>query len=107
MSKHTEGPWILPHFADNSSSCECEAILSDGYIGSIALVSVSNGKDISDGGNDCPPLEEAQANARLIAAASELLEALEKAEEWLQGWASAEHELGIIQAAIAKAKGET
>jgi len=52
-------------------------------------------------------LEIAQANARLIAVAPEMLEALEQAEEWLSGWASAEPYIDDIQAAIAKAKGES
>jgi hypothetical protein len=41
-----------------------------------------NGKKISEGGNDCPPLEEAKANACLICAAPDLYEAL-KAVEWI------------------------
>ena len=45
-----------------------------------------------------------EANGPLLATAPEMLEVLEKAEEWLKGWASAEHELGMIQDVIAKAK---
>ena len=42
--------------------------------------------------------------AELEANNADLLEALEKAEEWLEGWASAEPYLSIIRAAIAKAR---
>ena len=49
-------------------------------------------------GIDCP-------DARLIAAAPDLLEALYKAREWLEGWGSAEHQLAVINEAIAKAEG--
>lgn len=104
--KHTPGPWMVPHLADEKSTCNCRGVVEETYAGGIATICVSNGiKMLADGGNDCPPLEEAQANARLIAAAPDMLEALEKAEGWLKGWASAEHELQIIQTAIAKAKG--
>lgn len=40
----------------------------------------------------------------LSMAAPELLEACKQAEEWLKGWASAEPQLRIIRAAIAKAE---
>lgn len=43
------------------------------------------------------------ANARLIAAAPDLLNACRKAEEWLSGWASADPYIDVIRAAIAKA----
>lgn len=48
----------------------------------------------------------APADAYLIAAAPDLLEACRKAEEWLEGWASAEPYLSVIRAAIAKATKE-
>lgn len=49
---------------------------------------------------------EAQAaNARLIAAAPDLLDALKQAERWLEGWESAEPYLSTIRSAIAKATG--
>ena len=75
MSKHTPGPWTLPHFADDSVDCNCLYILADGYAGAICVVNVDNGLPISEGGNDCPPLEEAIANAYLLHAAPDLLDA--------------------------------
>ncbi len=46
---------------------------------------------------------EALEHARLIAAAPDLLHALQRAREWLGGWASAEQQIAIVDAAIAKA----
>lgn len=78
MSKHTPGPWIAGHMTDPEHSCNCRSILAGGYAGSIATIDVDNGKRIVDGGNDSPPLEEAIANARLIAEAPALLELARK-----------------------------
>lgn len=75
-AKHTPGPWSVPHFARPEVDCDCVYVLAEGYMGSIADVSINNGKSVSNGGNDAPPLEEAKANSRLIAAAPELYAAL-------------------------------
>lgn len=40
--------------------------------------------------------------AAVIAQRDELLEALKVAKSWLEGWASAEHELAVIRSAIEK-----
>lgn len=63
----TPGDWSIPHLAMDDASCNCTSILSERYAGSIAKVSVDNGKTISDGGNDSPPLAEAKANAVFMA----------------------------------------
>ena len=42
-------------------------------------------------------------DARLIAAAPEMYEALLQAREWLRGWASAEQQLAVVDAALSKA----
>lgn len=76
MTAHTPGPWSVPHFADDDVKCNCAYVLSEGYAGAVADVRIGNGRPIGDGGNDCPPLEEAKANAHLIAAAPEMFEAL-------------------------------
>jgi len=84
--KYTPGPWV-----------------ADGpFVGTASETRELN-HDILSACHD--NFNQALANAKLIAAAPDMLEALEKAEKWLKGWASAEHELEIIQAAIAKAKG--
>jgi hypothetical protein len=46
------------------------------------------------------------ANARLMDAAPDMLEALKMAREWLAGWASAEPQLLAIDAALSKAEGK-
>lgn len=74
--KFTKGPWEVPHFARNDVQCDCTGIVCEGYAGAIADVLTNNGKPIGEGGNDSPPLEEAVANAHLIAAAPDLFEAL-------------------------------
>lgn len=61
MSEYTEGPW---HVADNDTDSGCKIINAEGR-----TVALSNPPG--------PPVEECQANARLIAAAPDLLAALE------------------------------
>lgn len=78
-SKFTPGDWSVPHFADASCGCECGYILADGYCGAVAEVFMDNGKRVGEeGGNDCPPREEAVANAHLIASAPKLFHALSR-----------------------------
>jgi len=72
----SQGEWSLPHFADPKSKCKCVYVLSEPYCGSICDISVDNGKPISEGGNDAPPLNEAIANAYLIHAAPDSFRAL-------------------------------
>lgn len=76
MPKYTPGPWYPPHICDPDVSCNCVYVLCDRYAGSICDISVDNGKAISEGGNDSPPLEEAIANGKLITSAPELLDAV-------------------------------
>lgn len=70
---HTPGPWFPGHFVDDTHTCDCKYILGPVHCGSIATINVNNGMLIGEGGNGSPPLEEAKANARLIAAAPDLL----------------------------------
>lgn len=83
---HTPGPWEL-HRVDTSSGDEIHDVADNAHI---ATVWKSN---------------RAEDNAKLIAAAPELLEALEECLQWAknQGW----HQPGVdsCKAAIAKAKG--
>lgn len=80
---HTPGPWSVPHFATakDENDCDCTYVLTEGMFGAICSVHIDNGKNINDGGNDCPPADEAKANARLIAAAPDLLSALIQAHD--------------------------
>ena len=88
MSKHTPGPWAI--YVNAPSDIVIRKMSKDGYeLCSIARVS------------------SGYANARLIAAAPELLEALQKIagntyDEWTNGAEAGR----IARAAIAKATGE-
>ena len=72
----TQGEWSVPHLSDDSTTCNCSYVLNEGYCGYICEVGVDNGKKIADGGNDCPPLEEAKRNGIFIAHAKEDIEFL-------------------------------
>ncbi|MBN7763532.1 hypothetical protein JYP52_20540 [Nitratireductor aquibiodomus] len=91
MSKkaHTPGPWLVePH----GKTYALYSRRDDRYHG-LRLVNLDDGD------------HNFEANARLIAAAPDMLEALKQARGWLQGWASAEREIAIIDAALSKATG--
>ena len=83
MTKHTQGPWLVEGRA-------VYALNDDGYNRFSALVQDAH-----------TPGDELEANARLIAAAPELLEALECLLE--MGHAKAGD---LARAALAKARGE-
>lgn len=111
MSKasHTQGEWQLKHISGSNFAVQCFDIRADG------VFPIFN-KDTSciDGATICVSPED----ARLIAAAPELLEALKEAHralmfyEWYNnpksGWASSDNVTvrGMVDAAIAKATGE-
>lgn len=97
MSKHTPGPWKV---VENGGR----------------MVGVMKGRSwvVYKSGNDCMMTDELEANANLIAAAPDLLEALElllltrTQERHLQGLKPGESPLhDRCHAAIAKAKGES
>lgn len=111
--KHTPGPWMVPHFANDDVGCGCASVLAEQYMGAVAEVFIKVDLPLGEGGNDCPPLEEAKANARLIAAAPELLAALVALDEAFCSNNDTRQErhqsrLALIaaRAAIAKATGE-
>lgn len=98
-AKHTPGPWLVER--DRSISAPTPA-------GSPVVLSEVTVAEVRSGG--CASLEQADANARLIAAAPDMLEALQAIMFRIQGdlqpdheWAVVERELAI--AAIAKATG--
>ena len=102
MSKHSSGPWSVPHFADGKSVCSCAYAFNGG--GQVVA-------QVQWGGSDELSKDEAVANARLIAAAPELLEALiamerEKSEYMIRnnlGDPALERTNKLARAAIAKA----
>ena len=67
---------------DDNHPCECKFILSESYMGGIAKIliddeiPVDTGLSVGCDVNYRPPLEEAKANARLMWAAPDLLDAL-------------------------------
>lgn len=88
--KHTPGPWQF--YADvPSTDPNWHIVTNASRMRVLANVHIEPGNEVD------------LANAKLIAAAPELLDALKLAEQWLEGWASAEPELAIVRVAIAKA----
>lgn len=86
-ARATPGPWSVPHFANPEAKCECGYILCESLCGAVATIHKTNGKPIDEGGDDNPPLEQAVANAQLIARLSPevVMRVVELAEEIQQG----------------------
>ena len=106
MSKHTPGPWEVVNNPPNEDGSTATSIYgSDQYVADVYC---------GYAGSKNMPNAEAAANARLIAAAPELLEALDGMIQVYGGdrdWNGPKHstELELIamaRAAIAKATGE-
>lgn len=97
MSAHTPGPWEV-HPEENRRAFAENLVVADGVAVAIAL----NNEERGAGWTKC------EANARLIAAAPDLLESLralvEVASECIPETAG--HELEQARAAIAKAEGK-
>jgi hypothetical protein len=108
-TKHTPGPWNSASLNQDSDHMEVFAGISDGD-----QVAVVKGYGLATGKH-----YEAIANARLIAAAPELLEALQMLSETAgrvaqgaavideRGFNTLSHSISIALAAIAKATGNT
>jgi len=91
-TKHTPGPWDVQNKGRlGTSSARHEVVQGVNVDGSVNLKKIVKMPDLS---------EQSYANARLIAAAPELLEACEIALTKKGDY------LGILELAIAKAKGE-
>lgn len=121
QTTHTPGPWIAKEWGENDGydcitpAVRIEADKPDGR--TIVVVDAANyGWNRTGLGNAAPANHEESrarvlADARLIAAAPELLEALRVALEIIEGEYPADDEIAApvvskIRAAIAKAKGE-
>jgi hypothetical protein len=105
MSKHTPGPWRYVPGGGHATNRIVGAgdIQKYGWPEPINGVSNASYSDTvcSDVGDiDLPG---PAANAKLIAAAPEMLDALKEVKHWLEGWASAEAELDFVNRIIAKA----
>ena len=99
-AKHTPGPW---HYADSMGDREIRS-----------SVDITIGEVLGDGNSYCQEEEEERlANAQLIAAAPDMLEALESEEAWrretdeLKASKLRGHAWTLRTQALAKAKGET
>ena len=93
MTERTEGPWKIAYRAKNESSFSIQAK------GGVRVCAVKYNWRVRNS------ITEAEANAHLIAAAPDLLEALEELVEFFHGYQG----MGMYnaRAAIAKAKGES
>jgi hypothetical protein len=107
IAAHTPAPWAT-NGADGLSVAAVD-ILTGGKL----LIATAHGLEL--GGGFIPSVDEGKANARLIAAAPELLEALKEIDKrmgfCLNRSISADEAYdsfyqGIVKAAIAKATGE-
>lgn len=97
QAKHTPGPWVLGEKKDTYFRIY-------GKGATIAKVDICVNKEQISPSTFREKLEEGEANARLIAAAPELLEALKMAANF--NWKNNRtHLLEIVNVAIAKAKG--
>lgn len=95
-TKHTPGPWTMHPRGEDGA--EVRAITSVAWCG-IASTHGASGSQVIRA-------DEAQANARLIAAAPDLLAACEAIIDAATPWAPDTPALMMVRAAIAKAKGD-
>lgn len=70
MLKFTQGPWSLPHYADDAVKCNCCHILTDHIMGAVADICWSANKNDPCGDNPLP--DEAKANGYLISTVPEM-----------------------------------
>jgi hypothetical protein len=95
-SKHTPGPWAVVHATATGESIRIRDLEHrKGYLGAFEATVIG----------DHGPLN--WKNARLIAAAPEMLEALEKLREALWHLGGSEDAIEVCETAIAKARGES
>ena len=97
MSKHTPGPWVVGISCENR--IHCVDAFDNGELFEVCEVW---GIDL-----DKIESEESRANARLISAAPDLLDACEKALLWMQSTSSFAAAEMILAEAISKAKGDS
>ena len=92
-AKHTPGPWEWDEYYTGLDGANGQGVL---------IYSDYEGMSIHG-----ETVAQAESNAHLIAAAPELLEALEKARQWMEDCGAQYRFPPEIDAAIAKAKGQT
>ena len=95
MSKHTPGPWrVFEHSWSDTS------VLAEGFDHAVCLLDINHATEESQASDEALMA----ANARLIAAAPDLLEALQHAIDWLDAAGIAETMPVQVQARAAIAK---
>ena len=97
MSNHTPGPWRVGQQSDEDLFCGFPEIVGTRASGRRCVVARANPNLIND--------DESHANARLIAAAPDLLESLCMAVKYLKGENMCSAMLPKFEHAIAKAEG--
>jgi len=102
MSKHTPGPWTVHHFLDNDGMANCPQDCGIYEIEEANETIVGHQRD----GNHGEAIIEAEANAKLIAAAPDLLAACKRLLEEVSDPRIWGRYVDRARAAIAKAKGE-
>ena len=103
MSKHTPGPWLLRTAPTSAGLCHIVSA-ADWRGAFIYGDGIRKGVDYA-----LPKAQELAANARLIAAAPDLLRYLKEARRTLEMWRDVAPAVSLcadIDAAIAKATGE-
>jgi hypothetical protein len=98
MSAHTPGPWCQGSSDLRVSMISVHAVNTAARHSTLArmVLPIKGGLTY----------DEIEANARLIAAAPELLEALKAVQTFIEGKPDAVEPFGMVRAAIAKATGE-
>ena len=81
-SKFSKGEWSLAHFAQENSNCVCGFVFSNESEECIATIHYKHNDSTEE--SEHPELETAIANAKLISATPELLEACQKALQVLE-----------------------
>ncbi len=81
--KHTKGEWTITNEADGWKSSTNDILISDELNGAGKRKVVGRISGLADGVNNAELIVEAEANAKLIAAAPEMLKALEEVTTFL------------------------
>lgn len=103
MAEHTPGPWVVGGPYPGTSVC---VVVDGGCGGEYPEPPVWEPICILDQRTEGEPNQQAQANARLIAAAPELLAALKGLETAMVQLGKEHHrEVAVARAAILKAEG--